>query len=112
MPGIIRALTRRKHVDPRRVPEEEGRDATGAGEGEKALAAAPGAADGQALLVGGLCVDDVDEGVHLVAWPFDGGGCCDGQDSRNRRADADWCDPASGGAVSRRRGAASTTRLL
>jgi len=35
------------------------------------LALAPGAADGQSLLVGGLCVDDVDEGVHLIAWPFD-----------------------------------------
>jgi len=36
------------------------------------LAPAPGAADGQSLLVDRLRVGDVEEGrVHLIAWPFD-----------------------------------------
>src|SRR5215207_5395358 len=38
------------------------------------LALAPGAADGQPLLVHGLRVGDVEEGVHLIAWPFVGCG--------------------------------------
>jgi hypothetical protein len=35
------------------------------------LLPAPGAADGQSLLVDRLRVCDVEEGVHLIAWPFD-----------------------------------------
>src|SRR5215208_1939179 len=58
------------------------------------LAPAPGAADGQPLLVHGLRVGDVEEGVHLLAWPFDCG-VLRWENSRTAQGRAGGCRPAS-----------------